>query len=697
MIRKLNMKIAISLSMAFFVFLGFSCNAEEVQVEGIRLMVDGKDITELSEPVIENDRTLVPLRFVSEEIGAEVIWDGEMRSVRVKKGDKDILFWIGSHLLDYGNGESYGISDVAPKIINDRTYVPLRLIGNALGIGVDWDGNQRTVLVDSRKSSSVTPFFDIMIEKDNPGEVIDGKTNIAVSATQSIRSDAVEIKLLLLERDTAKGYIVGRGNSLATSLEYLPRVEDVGDKVLVAAFYDSNNKFLGGASIPVTIDVSPEIAIDGISNGEELKGTVSIGQNINFLAEYISYEIENLESGNINIIDLKDPFGAYSWTPATGSYSVKVKAYDGNGVAYESESVSVSAKAEKSLSLSGVKEGMTVSGPVTLYALRNFDVIETQYFIRDVATGKVSLLATIPYGGYTWEPGALESGEKEFRVSVKDTAGRLYESEFVRVSVDGSPSISISGIRQGQVLTEAKKIGVTSNIELESFNLILKNKASGNTRYIAKGLSPDEQFEYTPLENDTGEMSIRVEGLYNNETIASEELSFEVYLGTLYEAKPIVAKDKFLEFASGLAIESWKDTGMSAAMQTAQAILETGWGQSVPVDKYSGAFSNNLFGIKGEGSAGSVISNTWEVYNGVTYRVDDEFRAYTDVKEGWEDHMRFLLERERYRQFTEVMYDSTLGAWAIKRAGYATDPVYSTKLINIIKRYELRQLDETGI
>ncbi|PLX30672.1 MAG: hypothetical protein C0604_09160, partial [Clostridiales bacterium] len=65
--------------------------------------------------------------------------------------------------------------------------------------------------------------------------------------------------------------------------------------------------------------------------------------------------------------------------------------------------------------------------------------------------------------------------------------------------------------------------------------------------------------------------------------------------------------------------------------------------------------------------------------------------------EGWEDHKKFLLERERYRPFTEVMHDSTLGAWAIKRAGYATDPVYATKLINIIKRYGLRRLDQTGI
>ncbi|HKL11266.1 MAG TPA: glucosaminidase domain-containing protein, partial [Clostridia bacterium] len=312
-------------------------------------------------------------------------------------------------------------------------------------------------------------------------------------------------------------------------------------------------------------------------------------------------------------------------------------------------------------------------------------------------TGKTSILATIPYGGYTWTPGAEDSGEKELRVSVRDTAGRLYESEFVRVTVDGGPRLLVMGIRPGQVLTDPVEISFQSNVNVNKINLFLTDKSTGIGKYIAKDYSIDKLFELSLSEIGHGQMSIRAEGFYNGEKVLSADVPFEIYMGTLYEAKPVVEKDMFLDFASNLASESWEKTGMSAAMQTAQAILETGWGQSVPVDKYNGKFSNNLFGIKGTGSKGYVTSNTWEVYNGVEYRVDDEFRAYSDVREGWEDHKNFLLERARYRPFTEVMYDSTLGAWAIKRAGYATDPVYATKLINIIKRYGLRRLDQTGI
>ncbi|HCO18487.1 MAG TPA: hypothetical protein DIT39_02585, partial [Tissierellales bacterium] len=141
------------------------------------------------------------------------------------------------------------------------------------------------------------------------------------------------------------------------------------------------------------------------------------------------------------------------------------------------------------------------------------------------------------------------------------------------------------------------------------------------------------------------------------------------------------------------AVEAMKKTGMSAAIQTAQAILETGWGQSVPSDKYTGKKSNNLFGIKQKGNEDYVISNTWEVYNGVTYRIDAKFRAYKDPKESWNDHKALLLNAARYQIFRDVMHDYTSGAWAIRRAGYATDPQYPLKLIRLVNQYNLQELD----
>jgi len=219
---------------------------------------------------------------------------------------------------------------------------------------------------------------------------------------------------------------------------------------------------------------------------------------------------------------------------------------------------------------------------------------------------------------------------------------------------------------------------------------ILTNTKTGVSKTLTEQL-------YTPALEDKGSWSLRAEAVYGGKTLKTEDVKFTIYTGKIYTALPVIAKDQFMDFASKLAVDTQKKTGMSAALQTAQAILETGWGQSVPVDKYTGQFSNNLFGIKGKGSAGSVTSNTWEEYNGVSFRIDDDFRAYNNVSESWDDHNDLLLTRERYAPFRAVMFDSTQGAWALRRCGYATDSQYSIKLIDIISRYDLKKLDSLGI
>lgn len=115
------------------------------------------------------------------------------------------------------------------------------------------------------------------------------------------------------------------------------------------------------------------------------------------------------------------------------------------------------------------------------------------------------------------------------------------------------------------------------------------------------------------------------------------------------------------------------------------------------MDKYIGRLSYNLFGIKGQGPTGSVTSNTWGEYNGNTFRADAAFRAYNNLAESWADHKELLLTADRYEPFKAMMNDSTRGAWALRRAGYATDSKYPLKLIEIIKRYDLHLLDEVGI
>lgn len=691
-------KNRISILMMSFLLLisGSSFHIVEA-AKPISLIVDGNDITALSEPVIENDRTLVPIRFVSEELGAEVIWNDAERTVYVKKDNHSVKLRIGSQLIEYNDGADYDISDVAPKIINDRTFVPLRLVSNALGIGIEWNNEEREVIVSSNIASEKASFFDVKIISLNPGQDITGNTSLQIGASDLYIKDGNEVRFLLLDPNTSKGFIIGRGTNVVGSYDYTPKIEESGRKVLVGAVYNSG-KLIAGHAIPVNINVSPHISLAGLTDGQAVTGATSIGTDVSFVPKYVKYEFTNMTSGKVVLTDLQDPMGTYSWNPMiseNGSYSVKAIAYDMNDTAYASMPVNVQVQVERSLSLGGVTEGSNISNSVNLVARRNFDVTETQFLMRDVNTGAMSTIGTIPYGTYKWFPGPSDSGQKELIVRVL-AAGNYYDSEPIRVNIDGSAKLLIEGVGPKQVITAPIKIKVNTNTAMENMSLIAKNVKTGSRKTIASDISVGTEYTYTPASADSGDVIIQAEGTYQGRKVYSEEINARVYLGEIFGPKPVIEKENFLGMASRLARTSYEDTGMSAALQTAQAILETGWGQSVPVDKYTGTLSNNLFGIKGSGPKGSVTSNTWEVYNGVTYRVDADFRAYDSVDQSWADHKEFL-KRDRYAGFREVMFDYHQGAWALKRAGYATDPEYPIKLMNLIKQYNLLELDKVGI
>ena len=694
---KVNIKkTVLGLTAAMLVFSG-SAALNVIAASNISLVVDGKDITKLSSPRIENDRTLVPIRFISEELGATVTWNESERSVHVQKGNDTVLLRIGSNLVQYDNGSDYDVSDVAPKIYNDRTFVPLRLVSNALGIAVDWNDDTRTVLVDSSRQGDETEFFDIKILTQNPGQTINGKTNLQLGTSELYTTAGNEVRFLLLEPSTGKGFIVARGNVVNGNHTFLPRIEDNGSKILVGAVYDKDGKFLGADSIPVNINVNPTVNIKGLSSGQVISGDTTFSADLNFFPTYIKYEIKNLSTGKTTLSGEQDPLGTFNWAPMmsdNGNYEIKAIAYDSNNNSYPGNPVGVEVSLTRFLGLGGVTEGQTINNSVNLMAKRNFDVSETEYLMRDPNTGIISTIAKLPYGGYKWFPGPNDTGTKELIVRVL-AGGVTYDSDPIRVYVEGSPKLLLEGIGPKQVISGATSLKVNSNMTLDSVSYFITNK-SGTRKAIASNVSPSQEVSYSPVSSDSGDVSIQAEGSYQGKKVLSDKINFKVYLGETYGPKPIIEKDKFLGMASGLARTSYEKTGMSAALQTAQAILETGWGQSVPVDKYTGLLSNNLFGIKGSGPKGSVTSNTWEVYNGITYRVDAGFRAYDNAAQSWADHKEFL-NKDRYTDFRGVMFDYMQGAWALRRAGYATDPQYPIKLMKLVEQYNLAELDKVGI
>ena len=96
-------------------------------------------------PIIRNDRTMLPARFVTENLGATVEWIGEEQKILITKDDMKIEIYIGSDKA-YVNGEEVTLDSPA-FIENDRTYTPVRFIAETLGVTVDWDEAAQQVII----------------------------------------------------------------------------------------------------------------------------------------------------------------------------------------------------------------------------------------------------------------------------------------------------------------------------------------------------------------------------------------------------------------------------------------------------------------------------------------------------------------------------------------------------------------------
>jgi flagellum-specific peptidoglycan hydrolase FlgJ len=147
-----------------------------------------------------------------------------------------------------------------------------------------------------------------------------------------------------------------------------------------------------------------------------------------------------------------------------------------------------------------------------------------------------------------------------------------------------------------------------------------------------------------------------------------------------------MTQQEYISKYSPIAVKHMTSYRIPASITLAQGLLESAAGNS---DLARNA--NNHFGIK--------CHKDW---TGETYHKDDDavnecFRKYKNPEESFRDHAIFLTTRSRYASLFELP-PTDYKAWAhgLKAAGYATNPAYAERLINLIERYELHQFDTQG-
>lgn len=150
----------------------------------------------------------------------------------------------------------------------------------------------------------------------------------------------------------------------------------------------------------------------------------------------------------------------------------------------------------------------------------------------------------------------------------------------------------------------------------------------------------------------------------------------------------------FINKVGPLAVKDMKESGILASVTIAQAILESGWGESRLAKD-----ANNYFGIKASaGWQGGVTNMATEEYDKTKgyYTIVDGFRKYSELSDSIKDHSEFLLVNSRYKG-VQYVTDPQKAITLIWNAGYATAPNYVDLIMKLIKDYNLTRFDQQAL
>lgn len=178
--KKQKMAVATSLSLLLMSNVFAKPNQQDIKIK-----INGNDVISDVAPFVDNNRTLVPIRVISENLGYNVNWDNQTQKVTVKNENKVVELTIGKKDVNI-NGNNSSI-DVAPMIKNNRTFVPLRFISESFGNDVKWDNDSRVVKIDKKESKVAS-----IINNSNTNYVYKSTTPITTPQPKAKQVDSNE-------------------------------------------------------------------------------------------------------------------------------------------------------------------------------------------------------------------------------------------------------------------------------------------------------------------------------------------------------------------------------------------------------------------------------------------------------------------------------------------------------------------------
>lgn len=330
-------------------------NAEEVFVA-----IDGKKLTKLQmPPIILNNYTLVPAREVFEAMGAKVDWNRDVEQVIVTSGSNLVVIPIDSNKA-YVNGIA-SLMQTKAKIINNKTMIPLRFVSDALGYETEWDKDTRVanIIISDETTQETTSEETTTVETTTititEATTVETTTEITTVTTTetttkvTVTLEPAEINSITLKTANGRDTISIEGNRAVEADAVMsndgkalnitiPEAKFIGDKGKIAKgtyvksgiYYNHNN------SVNINLDVLVNVGIKTVNYGSKTVITIDYEPELKITGtgydeQTGEFVLKNAASVSINTIVHNDDYNNLTYTmtlPGNFTASLTSDIYD---------------------------------------------------------------------------------------------------------------------------------------------------------------------------------------------------------------------------------------------------------------------------------------------------------------------------------------------------------------------------------
>ncbi len=173
--------------------------------EQIKIFIDGEQLITDDTPFLTDGRTLVPFRAIFEKLGFEVDWESEAKQInaecRTSKNrvrcniqtiENKMIVMLDDYVTENNGFVNVTSFEILPQIVSGKTYIPLRTVSEALGCGVEWNGNTKTITITAKdRLPTKKEVEDNTVITPNVTETVTEETTLSIVTTETEQNPVV--------------------------------------------------------------------------------------------------------------------------------------------------------------------------------------------------------------------------------------------------------------------------------------------------------------------------------------------------------------------------------------------------------------------------------------------------------------------------------------------------------------------------